>query len=149
MRLRSHVAVAVAGSCSSDSTPRLGTSICLGRSQEKQKEVNSETSKMITGAKEPDFKERREGRSPPGTGPLGERRSPAKQRAFQAEGLQVPSPQSRKSQHWRPAWLEQREDWGGVGRRWGGAGGGSRSRKQGKELTLQCGAREPLELGGD
>ena len=37
MRLGSHVAVAVAGSYSSDSTPSLGTSICCGCGPEKQK----------------------------------------------------------------------------------------------------------------
>ena len=39
MRLGSHVAVAVAyaGSCSSDSTPSLGTSICPGGGPKKEK----------------------------------------------------------------------------------------------------------------
>ena len=42
MRLRSHVAVAVAqaGSCSSDSTPTLGTSICLRYGLKKRKRSN-------------------------------------------------------------------------------------------------------------
>ena len=37
MQLRFRVAVAVAGSCSSDSAPSLGTSICCGYGSKKQK----------------------------------------------------------------------------------------------------------------
>ena len=48
MRLGSHVAVAVAyaGSCSSDSTPSLGTSICPGcgpKKEKKKKEKKKES----------------------------------------------------------------------------------------------------------
>ena len=44
MQLRSHVvvAVAVAGSCSSDSTPRLGTSTCCVCGPRKQKKKKSQ-----------------------------------------------------------------------------------------------------------
>ena len=40
------VAVAVAGSCSSDSTPRLGTSICCGCSPKKPKEKKKHISAL-------------------------------------------------------------------------------------------------------
>ena len=52
-RLRSHAAVAVvkAGSCSSDSTPNLGTSMCCGcspkKKQNKQANNNNKPSKII------------------------------------------------------------------------------------------------------
>ena len=48
MRLGSHVAVAVAyaGSCSSDSTPSLGTSICPGCGPKKEKKKKKRKRKV-------------------------------------------------------------------------------------------------------
>ena len=43
MRLRSGVAVAVAGCCSSDSIPSLETSVCLRCGSKKKKETNKQT----------------------------------------------------------------------------------------------------------
>ena len=43
------VAVVQAGSCSSDSTPSLGTSICLGCGPKKQKQTHTQTKKTGFG----------------------------------------------------------------------------------------------------
>ena len=50
MRLRSRIAVAVALACgySSDSTPSVGTSKCLGRSLKKQKKKKKKKKRLLS-----------------------------------------------------------------------------------------------------
>ena len=56
MWLRSRVAVAVAGSCSSDWTPSLGTSICHRHGpKKKKKERKKEKEKAIAESQAPPF----------------------------------------------------------------------------------------------
>ena len=79
--LRVHVAVAMVqdGSCSSDSLPRLGTSICSGRSPKKQKQpAKKQTSSLISYLiqklsfhMEDRFVANREGEGVEGSGGLG------------------------------------------------------------------------------
>lgn len=62
-------------------------------------------------------------------------------------GLQTPSPQSRSSQDWKPARLEQGEQW--EGRKAGDGAAGAQGQERGRGLAVRWGAQGHSEQGRD
>lgn len=59
--------------------------------------------------------------------------------------MQTPSPESRSSQDWKPARLEQGEQW--EGRKAGDGAAGAQGQERGRGLAVQWGDQSHSEQG--